>query len=281
MPMMPDVEHALALAQLGWQVDLGATEAIGDGPVNRYEAAKAAVPDARAPTPAPHPPEMQQAAPQDRAAAPVAAPDTAPVAEARTLANGAATLADLRAAMARFDGCELKKGARNLVFCDGNPAARLMIVGEAPGRDEDMIGRPFVGRAGQLLDRMLAAIDMARDAEQVQDAVYIVNVLPWRPPHNRDPSPEEIAMLLPFIKRHIALAQPEILVLMGNTACTALLGQKGITRLRGQWVKVDGIATLPMFHPAYLLRNPEKKRESWADLLNVKARLKGNENAKN
>ncbi|HSG57371.1 MAG TPA: uracil-DNA glycosylase, partial [Paracoccaceae bacterium] len=174
-----------------------------------------------------------------------------------------------------YEGCELKRGARNLVFADGTPAARVMIIGEAPGREEDREGRPFVGPAGQLLDRMLAAIGMARDAEDTAQAVYITNVLPWRPPQNREPTPDEIAMLLPFVRRHVELAQPEILLVMGNSACDAVLGQRGITRLRGQWAEVWGLPVLPMLHPAYLLRTPAAKREAWADLLALQARLRG------
>jgi DNA polymerase len=146
-----------------------------------------------------------------------------------------------------------------------------MLVGEAPGRDEDMAGKPFVGRAGQLLDKMLAAIDMGRTSEDAP--VYITNVLPWRPPQNRDPKPDEIAMMKPFLMRHIALAKPEVLVLIGNWSCQTLLGKRGITRLRGTWATAAGLPALPMFHPAYLLRSPEFKREAWADLLNLKAHL--------
>ena len=170
---------------------------------------------------------------------------------------------------------DLKMGARNLVFFDGNPAARVMIIGEAPGRDEDMQGKPFVGRAGQLLDRMLAAIGMARHADDPARAVYITNVLPWRPPQNRDPTPEEIAMLLPFVQRHVELVDPELVVLMGNTSCQAGLGRRGITRLRGTWTQAYGRPALPMFHPAGLLRNPHNKRHAWADLLELQARLEG------
>jgi uracil-DNA glycosylase family 4 len=179
----------------------------------------------------------------------------------------------LRDALARFDRCDLKQGARNLVFADGDPAAALMILGEAPGRDEDLQGKPFVGRAGQLLDRMLAAIGRDRHADDPARGVYITNVLPWRPPQNRDPKPEEIAMLRPFVDRHIALVDPAVLVLMGNHACAAMLGRRGITRLRGQWAQAAGRPALPMFHPAYLLRNPAAKREAWADLLALQARL--------
>jgi uracil-DNA glycosylase len=173
--------------------------------------------------------------------------------------------------MEAFEHCELKRGARNMVFSDGTPGARVMIVGEAPGRDEDREGRPFVGRAGQLLDKMLAAIDMGRSHETAP--VYITNVLPWRPPQNRDPKPDEIAMMKPFLARHIALAKPEVLVIVGNWSAQALLGKRGITRLRGQWTEAQGLPALPMFHPAYLLRSPEFKREAWADLLELKAKL--------
>ena len=147
-----------------------------------------------------------------------------------------------------------------------------MVIGEAPGRDEDRAGKPFVGRAGQLLDRMFEAIGMGRGAEGA-NAIYITNILPWRPPQNRDPSPEEIAMMRPFIDRHVELAAPEILVLMGNISCQAMLGRRGITRLRGQWQEALERPVMPMFHPAYLLRNPGAKREAWADLLSLKAKL--------
>ena len=247
-------------AILDWQIELGATEAILDAPVNRYSAPKAA------PKPVP--------AATIGAAAPVVAPAADPVAEARGLAGAAGDLAALEAALASYDHCELKKGARNLVFADGQPGARVMLVGEAPGRDEDLQGKPFVGRAGQLLDRMFAAIGMGRADPDPARAIYITNVLPWRPPQNRDPKPEEIAMMLPFVERHIELAAPDILVLIGNHACQALLGRKGITRLRGTWTGAAGRPALPMLHPAYLLRNPAAKREAWADLLALQAKLR-------
>lgn len=253
------MDHATAKALLEWQIDLGATEAIGETPVNRYE------------TPA-KPPKPAAAAPEP---APVAAPQIDAVAVAREMAAGAADLDQLKAALAGYEHCELKRGARSLVFSDGVPGARVMIVGEAPGRDEDREGRPFVGAAGQLLDKMLAAIDHARAPEGEQQPVYITNIMPWRPPQNRDPSPDEIAMMLPFIERHIALAKPEVLVLVGNISCQALLGQKGITKLRGNWAETQGIPALPMFHPAYLLRMPAAKREAWHDLLMLQARLRG------
>ncbi|SLN21701.1 Uracil DNA glycosylase superfamily protein [Roseisalinus antarcticus] len=259
-----------AKAVLDWQIEMGADEAILDAPVDRYD-----LPQSRAPAPAP--------APAPAAAASVASPPPArpprpavtdPVAEAQAAAEAASDLGALAAAMEAFEHCDLKAGARRFVFCDGQPGARLMIVGEAPGREEDREGRPFVGRAGQLLDRMLTAIGMGRAAEDIGRAVYITNVLPWRPPENRKPEKAETAMFLPFLQRHIALAAPELLILMGNTPCDALLGRAGITRLRGTWAEVLGIPALPMFHPAYLLRQPQAKREAWADLLAIQARLR-------
>jgi DNA polymerase len=202
----------------------------------------------------------------------VAATDHA--ADAVEIAAGARDLDALAAAMREFDGLELKKGARNFVFSDGNPGARVMIVGEAPGAEEDRIGRPFVGRAGQLLDRMLAAIGLDRTSDAPERAVYITNVLPWRPPANRTPTAEEMAVMVPFLERHIALADPDVLILMGNTPCAALLGRSGILRMRGTWTQALGKPVMPMTHPAYLLRNPAAKREAWADLLEIQARLR-------
>jgi len=253
-----DYHHARAL--LEWQVELGVTDAICDAPVNRYEV-PAAVEKPKAP-----------AAPAKIARGPVEAVSVDAVAVAQAAADGAESLEALRDAMMRFELCDLKKGARNLVFSDGPTGARVMLIGEAPGRDEDREGRPFVGRAGQLLDKMLDAIDMGRTREDAP--VYITNVLPWRPPQNRDPKPEEIAMMKPFLLRHIALAKPEVLVIVGNWSCQALLGKRGITRLRGVWTEAAGLPALPMFHPAYLLRSPEFKREAWADLLSLKAKLR-------
>ena len=246
---------------LAWQVEMGVTDALCDAPVDRFAAeaaARAAALEARS--------ERKPAAPS--VASVVLKEDVDPVAEATAAANAARDLPGLHAALAGFEHCELKKGARNLVFADGTPQGRVMFVGEAPGRDEDLQGKPFVGRAGQLLDKMLAAVDLSRDS-----SVYITNVLPWRPPQNRDPKPDEIAMMKPFLRRHIALADPDLLVIVGNISCQALLGRRGITRLRGAWVEAEGRPALPMFHPAYLLRNPQAKREAWADLLSLRAKL--------
>ena len=258
--MDSQIDWHAARAALEWQLEMGVTEAISETPINRFEQVA--------------PPPKAGVAPGAQApAVPVAPAATVdPVAEAETAARAAQDLAGLKSAMSAYPHCDLQKGARNLVFCDGVPGSRVMIVGEAPGRDEDRIGKPFVGRAGQLLDRMLAAIDLGRDREGAH-SVYITNVLPWRPPQNRDPKPDEIAMMMPFLKRHIALAKPELLVVMGNISCQALLGKRGITRLRGQWDAAEGLPVIPMFHPAYLLRNPAAKREAWADLLDLQARL--------
>jgi uracil-DNA glycosylase len=259
----PDLDPETALAMLSWQVDLGVTEAIGEVTVNRYEVVVKAAAE-------PKPVIAEVATPT------IAAPDAdGAVRVAKQLAAGAQDLIALKAAMQSYEYCDLKKGARNLVFADGNPAARLMIVGEAPGRDEDREGFPFVGKAGQLLDNMLAAIGLSRKSEDAKNAVYITNVVPWRPPQNRDPNEAEMAMLVPFLLRHIELAQPDIVIPMGNIACQALLGQRGITRLRGDWVETGKHPMMPMFHPAYLLRTPAAKREAWLDLQAIRDRLKG------
>ncbi|EPX85087.1 uracil-DNA glycosylase, family 4, partial [Rubellimicrobium thermophilum DSM 16684] len=190
-------------------------------------------------------------------------------------AGAAAAAADLAALAAAMEALAdpLKPGARRFVFADGTPGAPLMVVGEAPGREEDIEGRPFVGAAGRLLDRMLAAIGRDRADPDPARAVYITNVLPWRPPGNRTPTPEEIARWSPFLRRHVELAAPRVLLILGNTPAQALLGRGGITRLRGQWQTVLGRPALPSFHPSFLLRQPEAKREAWADLLALQARL--------
>ncbi|MCC5993513.1 MAG: uracil-DNA glycosylase [Rhodobacteraceae bacterium] len=261
-----DRDFDAARAALDWQVELGATEAICDAPVNCYD-----LPD-RLPKAAP--PAKPASAPPPPAAPPVA--DTADaVAQARALAEAAPDLDALRAAIAGFDGCELKLGARNLVFADGQREARVMIVGEAPGREEDRQGKPFVGEAGQLLDRMLDAIGMGREHPDPARAVYITNILPWRPPQNRDPSAQERAMFRPFVLRHIELVNPDLLVLMGRVSATTMLETaQGITSLRGNWCRFMDRPCLPMLHPAYLLRTPSAKREAWADLLSLQAKLR-------
>lgn len=187
---------------------------------------------------------------------------------AREIAFSCQTLDELKAALENFDGCELKRTAKHTVFARGNPSARIMFIGEAPGRDEDEQGLPFVGRAGQLLDRMLAAADLDRTK------VYITNVLNWRPPQNREPTPEEAAMCLPFLRRHIELVAPEILVMLGAVAVRHVLGlNEGIMRLRGLWQVYQSsgraIPVMPTLHPAYLLRQPSSKRLGWRDMLAI------------
>ncbi|MCZ0960285.1 uracil-DNA glycosylase [Paracoccus benzoatiresistens] len=246
---------------------MGVDEAVLDAPVDRFELA--ARPDAPAPPPVP------VATPAVLRPEPDGDDLAVRVAQAEALAAQAGTLDALAAAQESFDGIELKKGARNFCFADGNPAARVLILGEAPGDEEDRQGRPFVGRAGQLLDRMFNAIGLSRQAVDAEKSLYITNVLTWRPPGNRDPQPDEIAVSLPFVRRHIELAAPDLIVLMGNIACDAAIGRRGILRLRGNWVEAFGRPALPMTHPAYLLRNPPAKREAWADLLSLSARLEG------
>lgn len=216
---------------------------------------------ARAPAAEAAPPVAQPAAP---GAFLPATPEEA-AASARSLARSARSLDELRELMASFEGCALRAGAKSLVFADGNPAARVMLVGEGPGAEEDRSGRPFVGRAGQLLDRMLAAIGLDRSQ------AYIANVVPWRPPGNRTPTPQELATMKPFIERQIELAAPDILVCLGDCASKTLLGSKdGIMRTRGRWFTYEAggrpIRALATLHPAFLLRQPLNKRYAWRDL---------------
>jgi DNA polymerase len=253
-----------ALAALDWQVEMGVSDWVQEDPINRYdlpERLERPATEALARAVPPLGPPLAQG------------PKVDPVALAQTAASAADSLKALCDAIAAFDHCELKKGARSTVFADGNPAARVMILGEAPGREEDQEGLPFVGPAGQLLDRMFEAIGLSRQSADPASALYITNVLPWRPPQNRDPLPEEIAMMRPFVERHIALINPDVIVAFGNIPCLALLNEKGILRLRGTWTQALNKPVLPMTHPTYLLRTPAAKREAWADLLALKSRL--------
>jgi uracil-DNA glycosylase len=209
--------------------------------------------------------------PQLEAKAPPALPSDAAQA-ARELARTAPSLAELEALLAAFEGCSLRVTAKSLVFADGNPDGRIMFVGEGPGADEDRIGKPFVGRSGQLLDRMLAAIGLDRTA------VYIANIVPWRPPGNRTPTPQEVAICRPFIEKQIELADPDILVCLGLPASQTLLGVKeGILKTRGRWFPYQTgrreIRALATLHPAYLLRQPLQKRLAWRDFRALKRAL--------
>ncbi len=256
--MRSELRAALAL-QLAW----GADEALEEVAQDRLAEPppRRAAPAVRAPA-APH------------AAAPT--PAIGAVARAEAVAEASETLAALRAALAAFDGCALRDTATSLVFADGDPSAPVMLIGEGPGAEEDREGLPFVGPSGRLLDRMLASIGLSRRS----GGVYITNVLPWRPPGNRNPTDAEVALCLPFLRRHIALARPRLVVLLGGVPARGLLGaREGITRLRGRWRDLDvpgldaPIPTLPTLHPAYLLRNPGAKRDAWNDLLSLRRRL--------
>lgn len=182
--------------------------------------------------------------------------------------SGVKTLEELSQAIRDYDGIGLKKTAMNMVFADGDPNSDIMVIGEAPGADEDRQGKPFVGRAGQLLDKMLAAINMGRAPSDDQHACYISNIINWRPPGNRTPTPEEISASLPFIQKHIELVQPKMIFLMGAVAAKSLLGKsEGISKLRGKVWDQGDIKIIATYHPAYLLRQPLMKRKAWADLL--------------
>jgi DNA polymerase len=272
------IEGAAAL--LRWYVEQGVDEAIGEEPIDRFAApppapavaaATPAAPAVRSPTPLRAPPPLPPA--QPRGPVPLESPQL--VEDARALAEGCSTLAELEAAIRGFEGCALKRTAKNTVFADGTPGAPVMIVGEAPGADEDRLGKPFVGVSGQLMDRMMSAIGLTRDG-----GFYITNILFWRPPGNRTPTTTEQGMCLAFTRRHIELAKPKVLVLAGGVAVKAVLDTaEGITRLRGKWTSYtlgDGtvIPTMPTFHPAYLLRTPASKRQSWQDLLAIDKRLR-------
>jgi DNA polymerase len=278
---------------LAFYLEAGVESLIGEVPVDRLAdgaAAAASSPTAEAraaPLPSesrPHEPPSRRSAPSRPAlvvpppATPAAAPAViapeAAIMAAREAARSAATLEELRTILAAFEGCALKFMAKQVVFADGSPQARLMFVGEAPGREEDIAGLPFVGRSGQLLDRMMAAIGLDRQQ------AYIANIIPWRPPGNRDPSLQETQICLPFIQRQIELVDPDVLVCLGRPSTAALLGvNDGIKRTRGKWFSYNTgtreIRATATFHPAYLLRSPLDKRYAWQDMLAIKKALGG------
>lgn len=273
-----------ALALLALQLEWGADESLTAEGVDRFALSsqpaamavlRTTLAEAAAPAPLAASPPRQESVARSALAAPVGRGAVRPAAaQAAALAAGCQTLAELRAAVAGFEGCALRDTATNLVFSDGNPEARIMLVGEAPGAEEDRAGLPFVGASGQLLDRMLGSIGLDRRQ------VLITNILPWRPPGNRTPTEAEIATCLPFVLRHIALVAPDFLLLLGATAVRAITGDtQGIRRMRGRWqsLTVPGmdrpIPTLPTYHPAYLLRTSLAKREAWSDLLQLQEKL--------
>ena len=255
-----------AIGLLEWYAAMGVDIPVLDEPVDRFEAYR------REKEERPARQAKQAATSPQRASAPAATMSDETVQHARALAAGCETLEALRATVGHFDGCGLRKTAKNTVFSDGSPDARLMLIGEAPGRDEDLQGVPFVGRSGQLLDRILAAIGHDRTNS------YITNVIPWRPPGNRSPTPLETAICRPFVERQIELVDPDVIVFLGGVAAKELLETtEGVMRLRGKWKtypQQDGkwraIATL---HPAYLLRQPAQKRLAWRDFLEIRQAL--------
>jgi len=271
------VQPAEIIALLRWYQDAGVDETIGEDPGalgRRRTPSVAPAAPARMAAPPPQPVQPAPAAPVRAVAAAVLPGSDAATGDARRIAAACSTLEELAAALAAFDGCGLKATATQMVFADGNPDADIMIVGEAPGAEEDRLGKPFVGQSGKLLDRMLAAIGLDRTT------VYISNIVNWRPPGNRQPNASEIAISLPFIERHIALMRPKILLCAGGTSAAALLAtREGITRIHGRWFERSfpdlpaPVPTMPIYHPAFILRQPGMKRDVWRDLLVLKHRM--------
>lgn len=259
---------------LRWHIEAGADEAIGERPIDRFAApspAALATPARRAgagPSPARTAP-ASPSQPVRHAAAPASA-----ARGSAQIAQACASIEELRRAVEAYDGCALKRTCQRTVFSDGNPQARIMLIGEAPGREEDEQGLPFVGPSGKLLDRMLGSIGLDRNG------VFITNVIYWRPPGNRKPEPAEVELCLPFVQRAIELIDPLAMMFLGGAAAAALLGKsEGITRLRGRFYDYAApglprpIPAIPTYHPAYLLRTPIHKREAWRDLLVLRKRL--------
>ncbi|WP_026941548.1 uracil-DNA glycosylase [Hellea balneolensis] len=238
-----------------------------------WDAAGVDVPEVRLSTPRRKatPPASQPQSAQKKAAPPTNSPSSKPIMDAAPIAAKAKTLAELKASMDKFDAGALSDAARQCVFARGNPEADLMVIGEAPGRDEDITGKPFVGRSGQLLDKMLASIGLT------EDDFYITNVVNWRPPKNRNPTADEIDMCRPFLDRHIELAAPKVLLIVGGVSLSAMTGLTGIMKQRGQWQSVTAagveIPALPIYHPAFLLRQPVLKKDAWRDLLALREQL--------
>ena len=274
-------------AALEWQIDAGADQAIGTQALDRYALAKRDA-DAKTARNRAKAEAVAQAQSLPRDSAPAPAPtrrarplpplqsEESALRSARDLAQGARTLEELKAALESFDGCPLKTTATNTVFADGAPDAKIMLIGEGPGANEDRQGLPFVGRAGQLLDAMLRSIGLDR-----RENAYITNVVFWRPPGNRTPTPAEIAVCLPFVERHIELLDPEILMFLGGISAKSLLGRsEGILKLRGKWASYQHtglprpLPALPTLHPAFLLRQPAQKRNAWRDLLSFQDKLR-------
>ena len=290
-----------AIALLDWYREAGVDAILGEAPRDRFAETAAEIarrsegrrppqkpeprdvrderpatqPGTARPAPGPFPSSSAEHSPEAFPSPRIAVPDEVAVADARERARSAATIGELRQALEEFEGCNLRITASSTVFGDGSETPDLMLIGEAPGREEDRAGVPFVGRSGQLLDKMLAAIGVERGD------VRVTNTVPWRPPGNRPPTPAETEICLPFVQRHIELVRPRILVCLGSPSAKAILGaQEGILRIRGRWTTYsfglgegEAIAATAMLHPAYLLRQPAQKRLAWRDLLALKERL--------
>lgn len=265
MDVVPDIAYRAALR---WHMDAGADEAFAAEPVNRLKEV-----------------EPVEAGPVPVVSAPIGKAEAS--AESRSLALATQSLDELKAVIQNFGGIAIKKTATNFVFADGSPSARVMVIGEAPGRDEDTAARPFMGESGEFLDRVFSHIGLSRTADRPEESLYMSYMLNWRPPGNRTPTPSEIETSLPFIERHIQLAAPKLLVICGGTAAQALLGRsESFNRLRGVWHDYKPLAlaseeTAPMepiparviYHPAYILQTPLQKRALWADILDIKAKI--------
>lgn len=247
----------IARAALEWQIEMGASDAIGDLPIDRYaEPTETTQVDS-------NPPKSSETNISE---------EIDPIVLAEQTANSAETLIELRQAIKDFPHCDLQLGARNLVFGDGIADASVMILSGVPGREEDAQAKPFVGAEGLLLDKMLAAIGLSR-----QENTYIATVIPWRPPQDRDPKKNEIDMMTPFIRRHVSIVQPKVLICFGKTSCISVLGKEEVNNIRGQWHEGFKLPVMPMLHPRLLLRQPLRKKEAWGDLLEFKSWLRKNQ----
>ncbi|MFQ5562683.1 MAG: uracil-DNA glycosylase [Parvularculaceae bacterium] len=275
---MAEIPKAIAArALLRWYAEMGVDEAVERAPADFFAWTTPRADDAQAAADGPvRSADAQPTRPSTRifSSADAAMPADEAAAEARAAARACDSFKALAEAVERFEGCPLKAGASKTVFADGTPASDLLVIGEAPGRDEDRIGKPFVGRAGQLLDRMLAVIGRSREKD-----VLISNVIFWRPPGNRTPTRVEIAVCRPFIDRLIEITAPKAVLLAGGAPTQALLGVSGIMRARGVWREIETASgarfpALPTFHPAFLLRQPGQKKLAWRDLLSLDARLR-------
>ncbi|MGI9465253.1 MAG: uracil-DNA glycosylase [Aestuariivirgaceae bacterium] len=274
-----DINAGDALDQLAWLIEMGADEVVGDQPVDRFAASAERLQQARqAPAAANRAPCSPRKTTARQATPP--ASNEAAVQDSRQLAGSCQSLADIEQALIAFDACPLKRTASNLCYADGNADARVMFIGEAPGRDEDIQGKPFVGRSGQLLDKMLIAIGLDRASTDAASAAFITNVIYWRPPGNRKPTDIETLMCMPFVERTIELQAPDFIVCLGATPMQRLTGRtEGILKSRGRWMEMEvagrAMPLIATLHPAYLLRQPAQKRLAWRDFLEIRHRLDG------